>query len=77
MSKIIIIDRKAEKALEDLLEAVHDLYEDNLKLIVELSIKAPPPIDKLFSKLINLNAAERQIISLEHQKFFPSRPGGI
>jgi len=77
MSKIIIIDRKAEKALEDLLEAVHDLYEDNLKLIVELSIKAPPPIDQLFSKLINMNAAEQQIIASACDKFFPSRQGGI
>jgi len=57
--KIILIDGDSGQLAEVLL-ALYDLYQDNRKLVVEISVKLPFP--ELITKLLMLNTCELELI---------------
>jgi len=57
--KIILIDGDGGQLAEVLL-ALYDLYQDNRKLVVEISIRLPFP--ELITKLLMLNTCELELI---------------
>jgi len=57
--KIILIDGDGGQLAEVLL-ALYDLYQDNRKLVMEISIRLPFP--EMITKLLMLNTCELELI---------------